>query len=539
MVTLNTVLIHNGRIIDGTGNPWYKADILVENGRIRKIAPQLDEDVATSIDATNKVISPGFIDAHAHSDIYLLVNPQGESMIHQGVTTQVCGNCGSSLAPLNDVNRDLIKTRYGPLADEITWDWNSFHDFLNKLENQGTSINFVSFVGNATVRTAVMGMEYRAPTILELNEMKMLVNAAMKEGAFGLSTGLYYSPSGFADTQEVIELCHVISPYGGIYHSHIRGESAMVVDSVQEAITIGEEANVPVEIAHHKAYGKAYWPLIDQTLILMEQARERGVDVTCNVYPYLFGQTGLSAMIPYWAHAGGRLALIQRLRNPETRDKLKRDMRHGLLGWESHVKATGWETIIVARCPVHEEYEGRSIAQIAVNAERDPYEVALDLMLEGLEGKGRTSIRIFGQGAEDRRKVLKSPLSTIGSDGYALAPYGILGKGFYHPRMYGCFPRLFRKYVREDGLLRLEEAVRKTTSSVAQKLGIHDRGLLREGMWADIVIFDPNRIADKATETEPYLYPEGIDYVIVNGEVTVQKGEHTTALAGHVLRKQR
>ena len=536
-MTVNTLLIRNGRITDGTGNPWYKADLLVEDGRIAKIAPNICEHDTTSIDASNRVVSPGFIDAHAHSDIYLLVNPRGESMIRQGVTTQVCGNCGSSLAPLTDVNRELIQTRYGPLADAITWDWASFNDFLKKLERQGTSINFVSFVGNATVRTAVMGMEYRSPTVSELNEMKTLVNAAMMEGAFGLSTGLYYSPSGFADTQEVIELCKIISPHGGIYHSHIRGESAMVVESVQEAITIGEKAQVPVEIAHHKAYGKAYWALIDQTLTLMEQAREQGVDVTCNVYPYLFGQTGLSAMIPYWAHAGGRHALIQRLRDPETRERLKRDMQHGISGWESHVKATGWETIIVARCPVHEEHEGQSIAQIAMNVERDPYDVALDLMLEGLEGKGRTSIRIFGQGAKDRQKVLKSHLSMIGSDGYALAPYGILGKGFYHPRMYGCFPRLFRKYVREEGVIQLEEAVRKTTSFVAQKLGIQDRGLLREGMWADIVIFDSNRIADKATETEPYLYPEGIDYVIVNGEITVSKGKHTSALAGQVLRK--
>ncbi len=534
---MSQLVIRNGYIIDGTGNPWYKADVLVENGRIKKIASNIGENVAPSIDASNRVVSPGFIDAHAHSDIYLLVNPRGESMIRQGVTTQVCGNCGSSLAPLNDKNRELMQTRYGSLADEITWDWSSFNDFLKKMEGQGTSINFVSFVGNATVRTAVMGMEYRAPTASELNEMKTLVKAAMMDGAFGLSTGLYYSPSGFADTQEVIELCRVISPYRGLYHSHIRGESAMVVESVQEAIAIGEEANVPVEIAHHKAYGPAYWPLIDQTLTLMEQARKRGVDVTCNVYPYLFGQTGLSAMIPYWAHAGGRHALIQRLRDTEIRQRLKRDMQHGLSGWESHVKATGWETIIVARCPVHEEYEGQSIAQIALDVERDPYDVALDLMLEGLEGKGRTSIRIFGQGAKDRQKVLKSHLSMIGSDGYALAPYGVLGKGFFHPRMYGCFPRLFRKYVREESVLQLEEAVRKTTSFVAQKLGIQDRGLLRKGMWADIVIFDADRIADNATETEPYLYPEGIDYVIVNGQITVNKGKHTGALAGQVLRK--
>ncbi|MHA2394397.1 MAG: N-acyl-D-amino-acid deacylase family protein [Promethearchaeota archaeon] len=530
------LVIVGGRIVDGTGNPWFKADIGVSDGRISKIGNIDCADGSDVIKVPNLIVCPGFIDAHAHSDIFLLINPRGESMIRQGVTTQICGNCGSSLAPLNDVNRGYVKNRYGPLAEEVSWNWSSFDEYLQEMEHIGTSINFLSFVGNATVRTAVMGLDLRSPSETEIMEMKYLVRKAMEDGAFGLSTGLYYSPSGFADKKEIIGLCEEVAEYSGIYHTHIRGESSMVLESVIEAIEIGETSDVCVEIAHHKAYGKDYWHLIDSTLKVINEARERGVDVTCNVYPYTFGQTGLSAMIPYWVHAGGREELKKRLMDKATRERVKKEMREGISGWESHVKATGWDSIVVARCPFHEEYEGKSISKIALEKEFDPYDLALDLMLEGLNGRGRTSIRIFGQGEEDRRKVLKSRFSMIGSDGYALAPYGVLSKGFYHPRMYGCFPRLFKRYVREEGLLTVEEAVRKASSFPAQKLGIWDRGLIREGMWADIVIFDLNKIADKASEEEPYLYPEGIDYVIVNGVLTVQKGEHTGMLAGQILR---
>jgi N-acyl-D-amino-acid deacylase len=530
------LIIIGGHIVDGTGNPWFKADIGVSDGRILKIGKIKYADGSDVIKASNLIVCPGFIDAHAHSDIFLLINPKGESMIRQGVTTQVCGNCGSSLAPLNDINRDYVKTRHGSLAEEVSWEWSSFEEYLLEIQHLGTSINFLSFVGNATVRTAVMGLDLRSPSEDEMRDMKVMVRKAMDDGAFGLSTGLYYSPSGFADKKEIVGLCEVVTEYGGIYHTHIRGESGMVLEAVMEAIEIGESSDVPVEIAHHKAYGKDYWPLIDSTLKAINEARERGLDVTCNVYPYTFGQTGLSAMVPYWVHAGGREELKKRLMDKETREKVKKEMREGTSGWESHVKATGWDSIVVARCPSHEEYEGKPISKIALEKELNPYDLALDLMLEGLYGKGRTSIRIFGQGEEDRRKVLKSRFSMIGSDGYALSPYGVLSKGFYHPRMYGCFPRLFKKYVREEGLLTVEEAVRKTSSFPAQKLGIWDRGLIREGMWADIVVFDFKHIADQATEEEPYLYPEGIEYVIVNGEVTVQKGEHTGVLAGQILR---
>jgi N-acyl-D-amino-acid deacylase len=522
-------------VVDGSGNPWFRADVAIANGRIGKVGRVPRDDADEVLDATDLTVCPGFIDAHAHSGLFLLINPRGESMVRQGVTTQVCGNCGTSLAPLTEVNRDAMQRRYGALAEEVAWDWASFGEYLDAFERQGTALNFLSFVGNATVRTAVMGYDLRRPTAGELAAMQRLVRGAMADGAFGLSTGLYYSPSGFADTAEVIALCRVVAEYGGFYHSHIRGESAMVVKAVEEAIAIGEQAGVPVEIAHHKAFGRDYWPLIDTTLRIIEAARERGVDVTCNVYPYTFGQTGLSAMIPYWAHAGGPDALVRRLKDPDARARITRDMREGLPGWESHVKATGWEQLVVARCFTHPAYEGKSIAQIGEDEERDPYDLALDLMLEGLTGEGRTAIRVYGQGEADRRKVLQAHVSMIGSDGYALAPYGVLGKGMYHPRMYGCFPRLFRKYVREEPLLTLEAAVRKCTSFPAQKLGIRDRGLLREGMRADVVVFDPRTIADRATEAQPYRYPEGIAYVLVNGEVTVEHGEHTGSLAGHVL----
>jgi len=376
------IVVGKGRVVDGTGNPWFRADVAVSDGRIVEIGRIARDEADEFIDASDLAVCPGFIDAHSHSGIYLLINPKGESMIRQGVTTQVCGNCGTSLAPINNMNRDYVMSFcdrvMGISANEITWDWASFGEYLQKFEVKGTSINFVSFVGNATVRTAVMGLDLKKPTSGEMNEMKKLVGEAMEDGAFGLSTGLYYSPSGFADTREVVELCKIVVRYGGIYHSHIRGESAMVLDAVREAIEIGEKANVPVEIAHHKAYGKDYWHLIDDTLKTMEEARNRGVDVTCNVYPYNFGQTGLSAMVPYWVHAGGREEMRKRLKDQQTREKIKKDMKEGTPGWESHVKATGWDTIVVARRSVHEQYEGKSIAQIARAEGKDPYGLALD-----------------------------------------------------------------------------------------------------------------------------------------------------------------
>lgn len=418
---------------------------------------------------------------------------------------------------------------------EITW--RTMEEYMSKVDENGTSINITTYVGQATVRAGIMGWEMRKPTNSELEDMKSLVEGAMRDGAFGLSTGLYYSPGGFADTEEVTELAKVAAKYGGIYHSHIRGESAMVLDAVKEAITIGEKANIPVMIAHHKAYGKMYWPLIKETLKAIAEARKRGLEVSCNVYGYTFGQTGLRDMLPYWAHEGGPQRLAMRVKDPATREKIKKDMREGVPGWESHVKATGWNTIRIAEYPLKEEYEGKTIQEIADSQRLDSYDIGLDLLVQASEG-ARVGILIEEQGEEDRRLVLKSRYSMVGSDGSALAPYGPLGKGRNHPRMYGCFPRILGRYVRQWRVLNLEEAIRKMTSYCAIKHRIFDRGILRPGTFADIVVFDPKTVNDTSNLERPYTYPTGIRYVMVNGKLTIEDGEHTGALAGKMLRHQ-
>lgn len=522
------IIIKNGIVYDGSGDPWVRVDIGVEGEKISKMG-KLAEKAEKVIDAQGLVVSPGFIDAHSHSDTNMFVNPKMESFIRQGVTTQVCGNCGGSAAPITDMGMTYAK---GRARANVPITWHSMAEYMKKVDENGTSMNIVTYVGQATVRTDVMGWELRKASKPEIEEMKKLVGEAMKDGAFGLSTGLYYSPGGFADTQEVIELAKVAAKYGGIYHTHIRGESAMVLDSVKEAITIGQKAKIPVMIAHHKAYGPKYWPLINDTLKTIEDARQSGLEVSYNVYGYTFGSTSLGAMLPYWAHEGGRDKLIARAKDPVTRKRIKRDMKKGVPGWESHVKATGWDTVTIAYYPAKESYEGKTIQQIADNEGRDPYDLALDMLVAG----ERASILIGGQGEEDRRKVLTSRYSMIGSDGSALAPYGELGKGKNHPRNYGCFPRIFGRYVREWGVLTPEEAIRKMTSYCALKHRIFDRGILRPGAYADIVVFDEKTINDTSTVEEPYTYPTGIKYVIVNGKVTIENGEHTGALAGKMLR---
>lgn len=522
------ILIKNGIIYDGSGDPWIRVDIGVKDEKIVAMGG-IKGTADRIIDAKGLVVSPGFIDAHSHSDTSMFINPKMESFIRQGVTTQVCGNCGGSAAPITEKGMTYAK---GRARGSIPITWRSMAEYMAKVDENGTSMNITTYVGQATVRSDVLGWDLRKPTASELEEMKSLVGQSMKDGAFGLSTGLYYSPGGFADTQEVIELAKVAAKYGGIYHSHIRGESAMVLDSVKEAIQIGQKAKIPVMIAHHKAYGKKYWPMINDTLKTIGDAREKGLEVSYNVYGYTFGSTSLGAMLPYWAHEGGRDKLIARVKDPTTRERIKKDMKEGLPNWESHVKATGWDTVIMAYYPAKEEYEGKTIQEIAEKEKCDPYDFALDLLVAG----ERASILIGGQGEEDRRQVLKSRYSMIGSDGSALAPYGELGKGKNHPRNYGCFPRIFGRYVREWGVLTPEEAIRKMTSYCAIKHRIFDRGILRPGAFADIVVFDAKTINDTSTVQNPYTYPTGIKYVIVNGKVTIENGEHTGALAGKMLR---
>jgi N-acyl-D-amino-acid deacylase len=360
--------------------------------------------------------------------------------------------------------------------------------------------------------------------------MKEVLAETLVEGAFGLSSGLIYPPSCYADTRELIELCKVAAKYGGIYTSHIRGEGETLIDSVTEAIEIGKKAGVSVEISHHKASGKSNWGKVKQTLKLIDEARNMGVDVTCDVYPYLAGSTGLDALLPAHAWEGGVEKLVERLKDGGIRKRLRQEMEEG----QSSLFRTGdWNSIMIAYCKGHREYEGKTIAKIVKQKRIDPFDFVFDLLIEE---KASVGIVLFLMCERDMRAVLKHSISMIGSDSSATAPYGVLGKGKPHPRTYGTFPRVLGEYVRRKKLLTFENAVRKMTSFPAQKLGLKDRGLIRKGMWADVTVFDPEKILDKATYANPHQYPVGIKYVIVNGKVVIANGKHTRELPGKALR---
>jgi N-acyl-D-amino-acid deacylase len=527
------LIVKNGIVVDGTGNPWFKAAVGIRDGRISDIGELSSSESDEVIDANGLVVAPGFIDMHAHSDFSLLINPLAESKVRQGVTTEVIGNCGFSAAPLNDFLKKQFRAIL-PVLEEarLKLSWSSMDEYLKRLEKNGIALNAISLVGNGNIRALVMGYDSRRPSGSELEEMKKVLAETIEEGAVGLSSGLIYPPSCYADTRELIELCKVVAKYGGIYASHIRGEGETLIDSVREAIEIGEKSGVPVEISHHKASGKPNWGKVKQTLKMIDEARNMGVDVTCDVYPYLAGSTGLDALLPTHAWEGGVEKLIERLKNPRIRKRLRQEMKEG----QSNLLTAGeWDSIMIAYCKGHREYEGKTIAEIAEQKRIDPFDLVFDLLIEE---KASVMIVIFTMCERDMCTVLKHPATMIGSDSDSTAPYGVLGKGKPHPRTYGTFPRVLREYARRKKLLTLENAIRKMTSFPAQKLRLNDRGLIRKGMWADITVFNPEKIVDKATYLNPHQYPSGIEYVIVNGKLVIADGKHTRELPGTVLRLQ-
>lgn len=525
------LVLKNGFVVDGTGNSRFKADVGIKDGRIDKIGTLSSPESNEILDFRRLVVAPGFIDMHTHSDFSLLINPYAESKIMQGVTTDVVGNCGSSAAPLNEFLKDEIRKTAPVLEEaELELDWLTMGDYLRRLEKSRPAVNVVPLVGNGNIRALVLGMDARKPTKREFEEMRSHLTKAMQDGAFGLSSGLIYPPSCYADTSELIELCKVVAKFGGIYTSHIRGEGDSLIDSVKEAIEIGDKSGVPVEISHHKASGKSNWGKVKQTLEMIDQARSRGADVTCDVYPYLAGSTGLDALLPPYIWEGGVEKLVQRLKNPETRQKLRHEMEEGK---SSLLQAEGWNSVMISYCKGHRDYEGRFISEISKLEKTDSYDFVFDLLIEE---KASVAIVLFTMSEKDMRTVLKHHASMIGSDSSATAPYGVLRKGKPHPRAYGTFARVLGEYVRKREILTLENAIRKMTSLPAGKLKLKDRGLIKEGMWADITVFDPRKIADKATYSEPQQYPAGIKYVIVNGTVTMEKGQHIKASNGKVLR---
>ena len=531
-------IIRNACIIDGSGNPWFKGDLAIYAGKIAKIGRLPTQPAERTIDAQGQFVCPGFIDIHSHSDVTIPFNRLVESSVRQGITTMVVGSCGISVAPVEKKNEHLLQRYISPFLpseQKLKMEWSSFGEYLKWQEKKGCSTNIVGLVGHGTIRIAAMGFEERRPTNAELQEMKNLVEEAMRSGAFGMSTGLIYPPGIFSETTELIELSKVVAKYEGVYFSHIRGEGATLLEAVKEAITIGEEAGLPVQISHHKAAGKVNWGKTVETLKMMEEARERGVDVTFDQYPYSAAMTTLATLLPPWAHEGGMEKTLERLRNPSQREKMRKDIEQGILGWQNWIGDCGWDNITVSSVVTerNKPLEGKNLAEIAALRKKDEFTALCDLLLEE---QGNATMVMHAMNEEDVRRVMKHHLQMIGTDAWSVAPYGVLGGGKPHPRFYGTYPRVLGKYVREEKVLTLEEAVRKGTSFPAQRLQLEDRGMIREGFWADLVIFNPARILDKATFTDPHNYPEGIEYVLVNGEVVLEKESHNGKLAGKILK---
>ena len=521
------ILIKNCRIIDGSGAPWYRADVAVKGGKIVKIGHlcgQPGHEAENTVDGQDRYLAPGFIDIHSHSDTTLMKYPKAESRILQGVTTEIGGNCGMSASPVSDdpERKEELRAYIG----DLSYEWNGIGEFLDKIGSCHPSVNFGTAVGHGTIRIAAMGFADRKPEAKEMHLMKSILRQSLQEGAFAMTTGLIYPPGCYADTQELIELSKELPKYGAFYMTHMRNEGAGVIDSVKEAIEICRRSGAPLEISHHKVTNKDGWKRSCKvTTSLIEEARREGLDVTADQYPYCASSTTMDSNIPQWAFEGGMDALFDRLRNPETRAKLREESN------ASHVGR--WGDIYVGYVLSEENSwtVGKSIEEIARIRGVDPADACFDLVLDE---KGRVDEINFGMCEEDVEYIMQKPYIMTGSDGKSVS-YDYPGRP--HPRFFGTFPRVISHYCRDRKLFPLETAICKMTSMPAAKLGIQDRGLIKEGMWADLVMFDFDKIKDTPDFNNPKQPCEGICQVYVNGVLTAENGRHTGAAAGMILRK--
>jgi N-acyl-D-amino-acid deacylase len=527
------VLITNGHIIDGTGSPWYGGDVGIRNGRIAAIGHLSGATARRRIDAKGMVVAPGFIDMLGQSELTILVNPHLPSKIFQGITTEITGE-GGSVAPLNDKIIAADRVTYEHF--KITPDWRDLSQYFARLEKQGIGINFATYVGATQVRRMVLGDSNVAPTPAQLGEMKAIVRQAMQQGARGVSTSLQYAPAPYAKTDELIALASEASKFGGVYATHMRSEGADVLGALDEAIRIGREGPIPVEIWHIKAAGKPNWGRMPQIVAKIDSARASGVDITANTYAYPAWFNSMSAFVPPWAHDGGDKALIARLKDPAMRQRMRKDMETNDATWDNEwQEIPGPEAVLVSvvQNPKLLPLQGKTLADIAKMRGTDPINTLFDILVED---EAFTECAVFAMSEPDILLALKQPWTSIDNDSQGTAPDGLLGKEHPHPRAYGTFPRILRKYVREDHALTLEDAIRKFSALAAQKMRLADRGVLKDGMWADVVVFDPNEIRDLATFENPNQLSVGMRYVLVNGIPVIAEGKMTNALPGKVLR---
>src|SRR5579884_3231583 len=500
------LIIRNGHIIDGAGSPWYSGDIGIVNGRIAQIGVLQGANARQTIDAQGLIVAPGFIDMLGQSELSMLVNPHLPSKIFQGITTEITGE-GSSMAPLNE--QILAADRPGFLHYGIHPDWRTFTQYFARLEKQGMGINLASYVGATQVRRMVLQEANRAPTPDELQQMKALVRAAMEQGAAGVSTSLQYAPAPYAKTEELIALASEAAKYGGIYATHMRSEGDDIDQALDEAFRIGREAHIPVEIWHLKAAGKRNWGRMPEIVARIDQARASGIDVEADTYAYPAWFNTFSAFIPPWAHDGGDAAMVARLKDPAMRARIKKEMETSTTGWDNEwLEVPGPQGILVSvvQNPKLLPLQGKTIQQIAQEEHKDPIDTIFDLLIQDPE----MSVAVFGMSEDDVALALKQPWVSIDNDSQGTAPTGILGREHPHPRAYGTFPRILRKYVREEKLLTLPEAIRKFSALPAQRMRLTDRGVLKQGMWADVVVFDPATIHDLATFEKPNQLSAGM-----------------------------
>lgn len=532
-MTADDILIRGGMLFDGSGRPAEPADLAVRDGRIAALGPSLDRPAKKIIDASGLAVAPGFIDIKTHSDFTLPINPRAESKVRQGVTTEIIGHCGFSVAPALPGKVELLRDYLSPSAPWLPFRPMSFPEYLATFP--ATAVNAGMLVGHNTLRLMVMGMDARPPTDAELQQMIALLEEALEAGALGMSSGLFTAPGCYADPAEMEALCRVLARYNAGYFTHIRDEANKVLEAVEEAIAIAATCGIHVEIVHLKCSGVDNWGKAQRVLDMIADAKARGLDVDCDAYPYTAGSNPLKNLLPQWAQAGGVAAMLERLALPATRARLRDDIaRDGLNNWG---RIPSWDCVRISISPHLPQHAGRTIAELAAESGRDPIDVLCDYLIAD---KGATRVLVTSISEEDVAAIMRSPSALVGSDGNCVATYGVVSQGMPHPRFYGTFPRVISHYVGDRKLLPLERAIHKMTGATARALKLKDRGLLKEGYRADIALFDPADFRDRATYAEPHQYPSGDrTTVIVNGVIVVENAKHTGALPGTVLRRSR
>jgi N-acyl-D-amino-acid deacylase len=526
------VLIRNGHIIDGTGSPWYSGDVAIADGRIAAIGNLSKAEGKRTIDARRMIVAPGFIDMLGQSELTVLVNPHLPSKIFQGITTEITGE-GESVAPLNDRIVQADAKYYEHY--KITPDWRTFREYFARLQKQGIGINMATFVGAARVRRMVLGDNDVTPNAAQLDQMKSLVDEAMRQGAVGVSTALEYPPAPYAKTEELIALAKEASRFGGIYATHMRSEGDGIIQALDEAVRIGREANIPVEIWHLKVAGKRNFGRMPEVIAHIEKARQSGVDISADTYAYTAWFNDLSAFIPPWAHDGGAAKLVERLKDPPMRARIRKDMQTLSSEWDNEWdEIEGPDAILLGSVqnPALKPLLGKTVAQIAKLWNKDPIDTIFDLLIQD---NAYSFVAVFGMSEPDVELALVQPWVAINNDSQGTSPEGLLGQDYPHPRAYGTFPRIVRMYVREENKLRLEDAIRKFSALPAQRMRLSDRGVLKQGMWADVVVFNPDEIRDLATFENPNQLSVGMHYVLVNGVPVIEEGKATNALPGKIL----